>query len=177
MIINKIFFKSFDLNVYLPKLNSLYGVSGDNSNVIFYIYSISDLKLITFYYIINVIVVVFLFACYYNAIYKLPKLVKYNKKQYNDLLFYFWFSFSIFFRFFYNIIYFYNNIFFYKKYFIRNRFFKYYKNSVKLIWNYSNFFFNFVTVLNFFKFNNNFFIFNTIYYKNSIYSVKKNNNF
>ena len=26
---------------------------------------------------------------YYNAIYKLPKLVKYNKKQYNDLLFYF----------------------------------------------------------------------------------------
>lgn len=79
-----------DLNAYLPKLNSMYNVSGNsNSNVMFYIYSVSDLKLITFYYIINIIIVVSLFTIYYNSIYKLPQLFRYNKKQLNQLFFYF----------------------------------------------------------------------------------------
>lgn len=164
-----------DLNAYLPKLNSMYNVSGNsNSNVMFYIYSVSDLKLITFYYIINIIIVVSLFTIYYNSIYKLPQLFRYNKKQLNQLFFYFWYTWSLFFKFIYSFSIFYNNIFFFKKYFLKNKLYVYYKNLLKISFNYFNYFFNFIISLNFFKFNNNFFIFNLIYYKNSIYLNKKN---
>lgn len=89
MIINKIFFKSIDLNVYLPRINSLYNLPNDNINYIFYVYSVADLKLLTFYYIINIIITVSLFTCYYNTIYKLPNVLRYTRKQFTYLLFYF----------------------------------------------------------------------------------------
>lgn len=178
MIINKIFFKSLDLNIYLPRLNSLYLISNNSTcNSNWYIYSNADLKLMTFYYIINIILVVSLFTCYYNAIYKLPQIVKYNKQQINYLLFFIWYTVSIFVKFFYHLTKIYNNIFFVKKYFFKTKLNKHYTKISKIYFNCVSCFFNQTVTLNFFKFNNNFFIFNMIFYKNSIYYNKKNTNF
>lgn len=167
-----------DLNVYLPKINSLYLVSlKNNYSLDSYIYLNADLKLVTFYSIINILIVISLFTCYYNAIYKVPKIIRYNKQERNDLLFFIWYTTYSIVKFFNNLIKIYNNIFFLKKYFFKNKKMNRSVSILKIYLNYKNYIFKPVSFLNFFKLNNNFFIFNVIFYKNSIYYNKKNTNF